>query len=89
MTNYWPLYTQLFFALLNICLKIFSKETKDKTKRIAITIITQIFSSIFIFVLCNRNHPNWAWFFLLLPLILTIIAIIELTVLTVAFSNNN
>jgi len=86
MKNYWPLYTQLFFAVLNICLKIFSKESKYKTKRITITTISQILFSIFIFVLCYYNHPNWAWFFILLPLISTIIAIIELVVLVLALS---
>ena len=88
--NGWctPLYIYIFLAVIQVGLimtmKVYHPYHKRyvnapgsiKTRYAMLTIIWTIFISLIMYYLCKYCHPGWAWFILLLPILLNIIMIL-------------
>lgn len=58
-------------VVINVLLVLFEKNAANKGWRIVVRIVWALLIGALLFWLCRECHTGWAWFVLLLPLIIT------------------
>ena len=78
-----PVYIQIAIAVFQLVLIAVSRMSSKLTNA-TMSLLWNIVITVILYYLCENCHDGWAWFVLLLPIILNVVATLLLGYFTIA-----